>query len=267
MAGRLKGKVALVTAAGQGIGRAIAETFAAEGAIVIATDIDEGKLKGLKAKKRLKLDVLSAGDVEALAKTVAKEFGGLDVLVNVAGYVHHGIGAREHRAGPGLLLEPQRQVDAPHDQGVPAWNAEEGRRLDRQHVVGGVLDPRRADPLCLRHHQGRGDRADQIRRDRFHPAGHPLQRHLSRHDRVAVVPRPGRRPTPSVPASRSRPRSRISSTASRWAGSAPPRRSRCSRYFWRPTNRASPPATRIWWTAAGRCNTFFPLPVLTGRGW
>jgi 2-keto-3-deoxy-L-fuconate dehydrogenase len=90
MAGRLKGKVALVTAAGQGIGRAIAETFAAEGATVIATDIDEAKLKGLKAKKRLKLDVLSAGDVEALAKTVAKEFGGLDVLVNVAGYVHHG---------------------------------------------------------------------------------------------------------------------------------------------------------------------------------
>lgn len=90
MAGRLKGKIALVTAAGQGIGRAIAEDFIAEGAIVIATDIDAAKLKTLKAKKRVKLDVLDAAAVNAFAKTVDKEFGGLDVLVNVAGYVHHG---------------------------------------------------------------------------------------------------------------------------------------------------------------------------------
>jgi 2-keto-3-deoxy-L-fuconate dehydrogenase len=90
MAGRLKGKVALVTAAGQGIGRAIATAFIAEGATVIATDIDASKLKGLKAKRSLKLDVLSAKDVDALAKSVAKDFGGLDVLANVAGYVHHG---------------------------------------------------------------------------------------------------------------------------------------------------------------------------------
>ena len=90
MAGRLKGKVALVTAAGQGIGRAIATAYITEGAAVLATDIDAGKLKGLKAKKRLKLDVLSARDVEALARSVDKEFRGLDVLVNVAGYVHHG---------------------------------------------------------------------------------------------------------------------------------------------------------------------------------
>jgi 2-keto-3-deoxy-L-fuconate dehydrogenase len=90
MAGRLKGKVALVTAAGQGIGRAIATAFIAEGAGVIATDVAEEKLKGLKAKRKLALDVLSAKAIDALAKSVAKDFGGLDVLVNVAGYVHHG---------------------------------------------------------------------------------------------------------------------------------------------------------------------------------
>ena len=56
---RLQRKLALVTAAGQGIGRAIAEAFIAEGATVVATDVEESKLDGLKSAKRLKLDVLS----------------------------------------------------------------------------------------------------------------------------------------------------------------------------------------------------------------
>jgi len=90
MAGRMQGKVALVTAAGQGIGRAIAEGFIAEGAIVLATDVETSKLAGLKAKKAMKLDVLSTAAVEELAKAVEAEFGGLDVLANVAGYVHQG---------------------------------------------------------------------------------------------------------------------------------------------------------------------------------
>ena len=90
MAARLKDKVALVTAAGQGIGRAIAEAFVAEGARVIATDLDETKLAGIKSVKRLKLDVRSTAAIEALAKEIASEFGALDVLVNCAGYVHHG---------------------------------------------------------------------------------------------------------------------------------------------------------------------------------
>jgi len=90
MSGRLQRKLAVVTAAGQGIGRAIAEAFAIEGATVIATDVEEHKLTGMKSAKHLKLDVRSTEAVEKMAKDVASEFGALDVLVNCAGFVHHG---------------------------------------------------------------------------------------------------------------------------------------------------------------------------------
>ena len=90
MAGRLQGKVALVTAAGQGIGRAIAEAFVREGAQVIATDLDESKVRDIRGAKPLKLDVRSSDAIEALAKQIADEFGALEVLVNCAGYVHQG---------------------------------------------------------------------------------------------------------------------------------------------------------------------------------
>jgi 2-keto-3-deoxy-L-fuconate dehydrogenase len=86
MAGRLKGKIAVVTAAGQGIGRAIAELFVAEGATVYASDVARDKLEGLAKAKKAKLDVLSTRAVEAYAAKV----GDVDILVNVAGYVHHG---------------------------------------------------------------------------------------------------------------------------------------------------------------------------------
>ncbi len=90
MTDRLNGKVAFVTAAGQGIGRAIAESFIAEGATVIATDLDAGKLKGLKAAKCMKLDALSTRNVDVVARDVIKQFGAPDILANCAGYVHQG---------------------------------------------------------------------------------------------------------------------------------------------------------------------------------
>jgi 2-keto-3-deoxy-L-fuconate dehydrogenase len=89
LAGRLEGKRAFLTAAGQGIGRATAEAFAREGAEVIATDVDRGKLEGLEAAgvARLEaLDVLSTQAVGAMAEAV----GPIDVLFNCAGFVHHG---------------------------------------------------------------------------------------------------------------------------------------------------------------------------------
>jgi 2-keto-3-deoxy-L-fuconate dehydrogenase len=83
---RLKGKTAVVTAAGQGIGRAIAEAFVREGARVWATDLDTAKLDGLQGAEHRKLDVLSNEAVAALAQ----ETGPIDILVNAAGFVHHG---------------------------------------------------------------------------------------------------------------------------------------------------------------------------------
>lgn len=88
MSSRLAGKTAFVTAAGQGIGRAIAEAFAREGATVIATDLNEALLAALKSPSitTRRLDVL---DRDAIA-AAAKETGAVDVLVNAAGFVHAG---------------------------------------------------------------------------------------------------------------------------------------------------------------------------------
>ena len=82
---RLEGKSVLVTAAGQGIGRAIAERLSEEGANLIATDVRREALDGLSGRMEA-LDVTDAGAIEAL-------FGGLNMLhglVNCAGVVHHG---------------------------------------------------------------------------------------------------------------------------------------------------------------------------------
>ncbi|MCX5495957.1 SDR family oxidoreductase [Kaistia dalseonensis] len=89
MSGKLEGKVALVTAAAQGIGRAIAEQAAAAGATVWATDVNEAKLAELTGVDRITtrpLNVLKAEDVDALVA----EIGTIDVLFNCAGIVHAG---------------------------------------------------------------------------------------------------------------------------------------------------------------------------------
>ena len=94
MANRLKGKTALCTASAAGIGRACALAFAAEGAKVIATDIDEKGLSALKAAvlkaegvaEVHRLDVRDTAAVTALVQQI----GPVDILFNCAGFVHHG---------------------------------------------------------------------------------------------------------------------------------------------------------------------------------
>jgi len=89
MAGRLSGKSALLTAAAQGIGAATARAFAAEGARVVATDVNAAKLAELANVGGIttrQLDVTRVDEIAALAR----ELGALDVLANFAGYVHHG---------------------------------------------------------------------------------------------------------------------------------------------------------------------------------
>jgi 2-keto-3-deoxy-L-fuconate dehydrogenase len=93
MTQRLAGKTALVTAAGQGIGRATAEAYAREGARVVATDINEAalaELAPLTGCSTRRLDVTDPRAVATLVAGVEAEFGALHVLFNGAGFVHAG---------------------------------------------------------------------------------------------------------------------------------------------------------------------------------
>jgi 2-keto-3-deoxy-L-fuconate dehydrogenase len=89
MTQRLAGKTAFVTAAGQGIGRAVAEAFVREGATVVATDLNEALLAPLKGRSGFgvrRLDVLDPAAITA----AAREVGAVDILFNGAGFVHAG---------------------------------------------------------------------------------------------------------------------------------------------------------------------------------
>lgn len=83
---RLEGKTALITAAAQGIGRASAELFAAEGARVIATDINVEGLKDLQGCEVYGLDVLKSDEI----KLFSEQIGPINILFNCAGFVHSG---------------------------------------------------------------------------------------------------------------------------------------------------------------------------------
>jgi 2-keto-3-deoxy-L-fuconate dehydrogenase len=89
MADRLKGKLAFCTASAAGIGRATAVAFAREGARVIASDVNEAGMAGLKEAGIAECVALDARDTAAIAAQAAR-LGPVDVLFNAAGFVHHG---------------------------------------------------------------------------------------------------------------------------------------------------------------------------------
>lgn len=104
--GRLSGKKAIVTAAGQGIGRASAELFAREGADVIAVDINADALATLSGMHTRTLNLLDGDAIKALAE----EVGPVDVLFNCAGFVHSGT----------LLTTEEKDFDFSFDLNVKA---------------------------------------------------------------------------------------------------------------------------------------------------
>ena len=83
---RLAGKIAVVTAAGQGIGRAVADRLLAEGATVFASDLNGGPLASLEGAEKA---VLDATDMAAVTAYFA-QFQRVDVLIHAVGYVHQG---------------------------------------------------------------------------------------------------------------------------------------------------------------------------------
>src|SRR3979411_1950794 len=90
---RLTDKTAIVTGAGSGIGRCIAETFAREGARVAVLDVDEDAAKATasgigKSALAVRCDVVRKEDIDAAIQTAFAAFGQLDILVNNAGVAH-----------------------------------------------------------------------------------------------------------------------------------------------------------------------------------
>ncbi|MDQ6618139.1 MAG: SDR family NAD(P)-dependent oxidoreductase, partial [Pseudomonadota bacterium] len=89
MAGRLAGRTALITAAGQGIGEATARAMANEGATVYATDVNPRLLEHFTGMPNVHTRALDVLDDAAIARTF-DELPALQILFNCAGYVHHG---------------------------------------------------------------------------------------------------------------------------------------------------------------------------------
>ena len=90
MSGRLEGKKIIVTAAGQGIGKATAIAFHNEGASVTATDLNDKTLADLnKEFPKINVHTLDSTDNKAILEFV-KTFEKVDVLFNAVGFVHHG---------------------------------------------------------------------------------------------------------------------------------------------------------------------------------
>jgi NAD(P)-dependent dehydrogenase (short-subunit alcohol dehydrogenase family) len=133
VAGRLDGKVAVITGAASGIGRASARKFAAEGAHVVVADLDEA---GSTAQAEevgglfVRADVTSADDVQAMYAAAIERFGGLDVLFNNAG------------------------ISPPDDDSILETELDAWRRVQEVNLTSVYLCCKYGIPLLLEHGGG-----------------------------------------------------------------------------------------------------------------
>lgn len=164
---KLKDKVALITGAGSGIGRAIATLFAEEGARVIANDVNEKAARetvealgaARSGARAIRADVADSGQVKAMFDEVERELGSLDVLVNNAG-----IGSAEASAADRDRLRERsdtRIMELLSGQGIQThWNItqtmtdETWHRMIAVHLDGTFFCTREALRLMSRRDQG-----------------------------------------------------------------------------------------------------------------
>ncbi len=196
MAHRLEGKTALITAAGQGIGRAAALAMAREGARVIATDVNPKLLETFAGVAGVTTRMLDVLDDAAIRDTFA-ELPPLSVLFNCAGYVHNGT----------ILDCTPRDWDFSFNLNVRAMymtiqlraadDARERRWQHHQHGFRRGVDQGHSQSLRLRREQGRGRRPHQGGRGRFRHQGHSLQCGRAGHGRYAIAARSHQRLSPT----------------------------------------------------------------------
>lgn len=157
MAGRLEGKVAVVTGGSNGIGRACAERFAAEGAsaVVIADLLDEAgeavaaQLRAGGATSRfVHLDASSENDNQRLVEEVAAAYGGLDVLVTAAG-VSHGEYRSGDVEGDRKRLAGSLEAAVVPGAGLVDLDLDSWRRVLDVNLTGTLLAVRAAAALML----------------------------------------------------------------------------------------------------------------------
>ncbi len=186
---RLKGKVAIVTGGGGGIGGATARALAREGAAVLVVDINEaaadsvaGGIRDDGGSRRVvpRRPLRREQDVEAVIAEVTKRFGRLDVLHNNAALTDSDFLSAD-TAVTELSLEVWERTLAVNlrsqmlmcKHAVPIM-VDAGRRLHHQHVLRRVAQGR-PHPDRLRRLEGRGQRPHHVRGDEPREEGHPGQ--------------------------------------------------------------------------------------------
>ena len=146
MVDRLRGKVCVVTGAGNGIGRACALRFAEEGAAVVVADLLDDAGEAVTAEivaaggraTYAHLDAASAADNERVAETAALTYGTVDVLVTAAGISHAGYRSGDVEADAEMYLRRLAYLDRPGWDLVEA-DVDEIRRVMDVNLVGTLL--------------------------------------------------------------------------------------------------------------------------------